>query len=107
MKWPLIQTNRHMINKGLFTSNTPEWETPQDLFWDLHKEFKFTIDVCATKDNRKIGRHYDKETDGLKQNWTGEVCWMNPPYGREIGKWIKKASEVQGGGSGCFAPCPD
>ena len=22
--------------------------------------------------------------------WTG-VCWCNPPYGRQIGKWVEKA----------------
>lgn len=83
-----------MINKGLFTSNTPEWETPQDLFDELNKEFNFVVDVCATKENAKCKRYFTKEDDGLIKNW-GEYHgykWMNPPYGREIGKWVEKAA---------------
>lgn len=81
------------INKGLFTSNTPEWATPQDFFDKLNKEFNFTVDVCATKENAKCKRFYDQERNGLVQSWKNDICWMNPPYGREISKWIKKASE--------------
>jgi len=86
-----------MINKGLMTSNTPEWETPQDLFDELDKEFGFGLDVCATSENCKVRPFYSKLTDGLDKDWnwasSGKWAWMNPPYGREIGAWIKKASE--------------
>lgn len=78
------------MNKGLFSSKTGEWETPHRLFNELDKEFGFTLDVCATKKNTKCARYFDKKTDGLSQLWTG-TCWMNPPYGRVIGKWVKKA----------------
>lgn len=88
-----------MITKGMFTSTTDEWETPQDLFDALDAVFHFTLDVCATADNAKCERYYTKEENGLKQTWDG-VCWMNPPYGREIGKWVKKAYE-----SGCVCVC--
>ena len=84
-----------MINKGLFTSKTPEWETPQDLFDELNKKFNFQFDVCATKENAKVGRFYNKLENGLSKNWV-EINgwkWMNPPYGREIKDWVKKASE--------------
>ncbi len=81
-----------MVNKGLFTSLTDEWETPQDLFDKLNKEFKFTIDVCATKENTKCKLFYSKKEDGLKREWRVR-CWMNPPYGRVIGEWVKKAYE--------------
>jgi len=81
------------MNKGLFTSNTDEWETPQDLFDELDREFHFTCDVCASDLNYKVVAHYSKLTDGLTSDWMGMRCWMNPPYGREIGKWVKKASE--------------
>jgi len=72
-----------MINKGLFTSNTPEWETPQDFFDELDKEFNFQFDVCATKENAKVGRFWNKDEDGLKQDWSkvSGWKWMNPPYG--------------------------
>ena len=79
------------MNKGLFTSNTPEWETPQLFFDKLNKEFHFTLDPCAIKENAKCKKFFTKEEDGLKESWKGEVVFMNPPYGREIGKWLKKA----------------
>jgi phage N-6-adenine-methyltransferase len=84
-----------MINKGLFTSNTGEWETPQDFFDELNKEFHFEVDVCATPLNSKCDKFYEEGTDGLSMNWSLQTGWkwMNPPYGREIGKWIKKASK--------------
>ena len=86
-----------MINKGLFTSKTPEWETPQDFFDKVNEEFNFGIDVCANKENTKCSHYFNKETDALKQDWSleeyGYWKWMNPPYGRVIKDWIKKASE--------------
>lgn len=75
-----------------FSSKTPEWETPQDLFERLDSEFYFTLDVCANSENHKLPAYITKEDDGLKVKWGGRN-WMNPPYGREIGKWVKKASE--------------
>ena len=80
------------MNRGLFTSLKDDWETPQDLFDELHNQYGFTIDVCANESNKKCKTYYDKTLDALKQKWSG-VCWMNPPYGREIGKWMKKAYE--------------
>ena len=76
----------------MFSSKTDLWSTPQDFFEGLDKEFGFTLDVCATDENAKCANYFTKETDGLKQEWSG-VCWMNPPYGREIKQWMKKASE--------------
>ena len=82
-----------MNTRGLFSSKTDMWETPQNFFDELNKEFRFTCDVCAIEENAKCAKFYTPEQDGLKQTWGGGVCWMNPPYGREIGKWVKKASE--------------
>lgn len=66
------------------------WETPQDLFDRLNEEYNFECDVCAIPENAKCKKYYTPEVDGLKQEWQG-VCWCNPPYGREIGKWVEKA----------------
>lgn len=82
-----------MINNGLFTSDTSEWETPQDLFDQLDNEFHFTLDPCSSDANAKCEKHYTKEQDGLKQDWAGEVVFCNPPYGREQIKWVKKCYE--------------
>jgi phage N-6-adenine-methyltransferase len=73
-----------------YSSKSCEWETPIKFFQELDKEFHFTLDVCASESNRKCESYFDKEVDGLKMKWEG-VCWMNPPYGRGIGEWIRKA----------------
>lgn len=75
-----------------YSSASVEWETPQGFFEALDVEFGFGLDVCATADNAKCQRFFGVEADGLSQPWTG-TCWMNPPYGREIGKWLRKAYE--------------
>lgn len=81
------------MNKELmFSSKTDLHATPQDFYDKLNAEFGFNLDVCATAENAKCKRFFDKSQDGLKQVWRGAV-WMNPPYGRGIGEWIKKAFE--------------
>ena len=75
-----------------FSSETDQWATPDDLFQKLDSIFGFTTDVCAGHDNAKCRTYYTESDDGLKQDWRGS-CWMNPPYGRQIGAWVKKAYE--------------
>lgn len=78
------------MDKGMFSSNRDDWETPQSLFDELDKEFGFTLDPCSNHSNHKCDIHYTVEEDGLSKDWSG-VVFMNPPYGREIGKWVEKA----------------
>ena len=74
-----------------FSSASAEWETPTDLFNELDRIFGgFTLDPCATPQNAKCTRFFTRADDGLAQAWTDKV-FMNPPYGREIGKWVRKA----------------
>lgn len=73
-------------------SLTMEWGTPQWFFDELHAEFGFTLDVCASPDNAKCARYFTKADDGLAQPWAG-ICWMNPPYGTGVDRWIRKAYE--------------
>ena len=88
------------MNKVMYSSATVEWETPQYLFDALDKEFHFTLDPCSTDANAKCAKHYTKEQDGLAQDWTGETVYCNPPYGREMPKWIRKCYEhFIGGGT--------
>lgn len=82
-----------MINSGMFSSNTDLWSTPQDIFDELNSEFNLDLDVCANSDNFKCFKYFAEVDNGLEQNWDGHRCWCNPPYGREIRKWVKKASE--------------
>ena len=76
-----------------FASRTDEWATPLDLFEHLNKQFRFTLDPCSTHENAKCRRHFTRAEDGLIQDWSREVVFMNPPYGREIGHWMRKAYE--------------
>jgi phage N-6-adenine-methyltransferase len=93
------------INQGLFTSNTDLWATPKDFFVKLDEEFDFDLDVCANAENAKCTHYFSQEQDGLKQEWIG-TCWMNPPYGRVIGDWVKKAyeSSLNGATVVCLLP---
>lgn len=77
----------------MFSSKTDLWETPQSFYDELDKEFQFTLDPCATPENAKCEMFFTKEMNGLTQNWGGNRVFCNPPYGKEIGKWVKKAYE--------------
>lgn len=74
----------------MFSSATDDWSTPQDFFDKLNDEFHFTLDVCADENNHKCEHYYTKEIDGLIRPWIGTV-WCNPPYGRKIGEWVRRA----------------
>ena len=70
-----------------FSSQRLDWQTPKEVYERLNDEFKFTCDPCPV--NPKI--------DGLTKDW-GERNFVNPPYGREIQKWVKKGyNEAQKG----------
>jgi phage N-6-adenine-methyltransferase len=87
-----------MLMDVMVSSKTCIWETPQNLFDELNDEFHFTLDVCAFPENAKVSNYFTPEINGLSQEWKG-VCWMNPPYGREISSWIKKAVESASNGA--------
>ena len=82
------------MNKGLFTSNTDQWATPQWFYDELNKEFNFNLDPCADEHNHKCEKYFNKEQNGLAQDWNGYRVFCNPPHGREIGKWVKKAHDT-------------
>ncbi len=96
----------HLFSDALgFTSATDMWATPQAFFDRYHKIHNFTLDVCATPTNAKCPRFFTEAEDALKQEWGG-VCWMNPPYGRGIGDWMRKAyeSSLSGAKVVCLVP---
>lgn len=76
--------------ESIFSHKNTVWSTPQEFFDELDKEYNFTLDVCATSENTKCKAFFSPEIDGLQQEWKG-TCWMNPPYGRAISHWVKKA----------------
>lgn len=79
-------------NRAVFTSTSQEWATPKVFFQALDAEFNFTLDVCASPKNAKCDRFYDAPLNGLLQSWANETCWLNPPYGAGMDKWIQKAA---------------
>ena len=89
-----------------FSSASENWATPQDFFDKCSDEFgPFDIDVCAGKENHKCARYFSQAENGLAQTWNGKV-WMNPPYGRAIGAWMRKAYESAQAGATvvCLVP---
>lgn len=97
-----------MNTEAMFSSKTDLWATPKDFFDQLDAEFNFTLDACALPENAKCKAYYTPEQDGLAQPWEG-VVWCNPPYGRQIGQWVKKAHDAATRGGGglslcCFLP---
>lgn len=81
------------INKALFSSKKEDWETPQDFFDELNKEFKFDLDPCADSKNAKCKLFFTKEENGLVKNWEGHCVFCNPPYGRlSTPQWIEKCA---------------
>ena len=80
------------MNAALLSSKNMCWCTPQDFFDKLNEEFNFVLDAAATDKTAKCALYFTPETDGLSQSWDcGGAVFCNPPYGREIGKWVQKA----------------
>lgn len=85
-----------MINKSLFTSNREDWETPQDFYDRLNTKYHFEWDLAASDNNAKCDHYLTRDDNSLEQNW-GELSgnmFLNPPYGRQLKLWVKKAAET-------------
>ena len=94
-KWKVIHSSERM-----------DWATPQSLFAWLDAEFDFRLDAAATAENAKCERFISPETDALGTEPWAVVAgnqgydsyrqwpsiWLNPPYGRGIGQWVKRAA---------------
>ena len=77
----------------MFSSKSNEWATPQPFFDKLDEKFNFTLDPCATTKTAKCKKYYTAKDDGLSKSWEGETVFVNPPYGKELKHWVKKAYE--------------
>lgn len=86
------------FDSNRFRSTNQEWETPDSIFLPLNKEFGFTLDVAASESNHKCPRYLTEEDNALAKSWSGEICWLNPPY-RQVGNWIKKAYQESRNGA--------
>lgn len=87
------------IHQSLFSSRTDDWPTPQGFFDDLHAEFRFTLDPCATAANAKCGAYFTAQQDGLRQDWGRHRVFCNPPYGRTMREWARKCFEASQAGA--------
>lgn len=67
------------------------WRTPAPLFRALDQEFSFSIDIAADGENALTDRFVERETDALAIPWENERVFCNPPYGRELERWLQKA----------------
>ena len=83
-----------MVSKILYSSASEEWGTPQWLFDSLDRLFHFTLDLCATPENAKCKKYFTKQQDALRQDLGKHVVFANVPYGRGVGKWVRKCYEA-------------
>ena len=79
--------------KAQFSSAKDDWSTPQDFFDRYDEIYHFNLDAASDDDNAKCQKHFTIADDGLSQDWGGYSVWLNPPYGRGIGRWVRKAWE--------------
>lgn len=100
------------MDKCLLSTGKDDWETPNELFDELNKEFNFTLDPCSTDENAKCKKHYTIKEDGLSKDWTGETVFCNPPYSKRTKNnpgqeaWIKKCYEESKKGATCVMLIP-
>lgn len=95
------QTSFFVAGSAAMTSDRSDWETPRDLFERLDRFWHFDLDVASSDENALCERHFTKEDDGLAQSWAGHRVWCNPPYGRGVGEWCRKAYEETRDGRTC------
>jgi phage N-6-adenine-methyltransferase len=103
----------NFLVKGAFSSASNEWATPVKFYEELNEEFDFVLDVAASRTNRKCTLWFGLDNpdnrfrDGLSKSWLeyskGKPIFMNPPYGKEIRKWMRKANEEAA--KGCTVVC--
>ena len=106
MDIPTTSKIARVRNDGRWHSRGSDWATPQELFDELNKEFNFTLDVCASDWNAKVKTYFTEQEDGLKQDWNKHTAFMNPPYGKVLNDWMKKAyeSSLKGAIVVCLVP---
>lgn len=77
--------------RGMTGSARSDWATPYKIFAALDREFHFMLDACATLESARCDRFLS--AGALDCSWGAGPVWLNPPYGRKIGEWIRKAWE--------------
>lgn len=88
---PALLAGARAKNNGRYNGNGRHWATPPEVFGPLDAEFGFTLDPCATAETAKCAVYFTEDDNGLERSWSGHRVFMNPPYGREIYAWTRKA----------------
>jgi hypothetical protein len=81
-----------MTRLAIKTTGHDEWLTPKYITDALGP---FDLDPCSPGDRRPWDTakyHLGVEHDGMSAPWFGTV-WLNPPYGTETFKWLKKLAD--------------
>lgn len=76
-----------------FSSASSDWWTPDHIITATINLFgSIDLDPCSPHPDGPVPaeNHFTQADDGFRQEWHGKI-YMNPPYGREIGKWTRKA----------------
>ncbi len=82
----------------LFSSKKQDWRTPPHVFRFFNEKYQFQLDAAASPSNALCERFISPETDALSVPWSAQTVWLNPPYGRGVGRWVEKAyREAQAG----------
>lgn len=87
----------------IHSSKDPAWRTPPEVFDPLNREFQFELDAASSGvDNALCARYITPNDDALgaapwvsyleNPRW-GASVFLNPPYGRDIGRWMRRAYE--------------
>ncbi|MGI9556052.1 MAG: DNA N-6-adenine-methyltransferase [Cyanophyceae cyanobacterium] len=89
-----------MDKKLMFSSVTDQWATPLKVYDNVisHLNLDPQWDLAADQSNSKCTNFIDESQDSLKTKWpSGEVCWLNPPYGKLLKKFVDKCvTELEG-----------
>lgn len=80
-------------NEGRWRGSGRDWATPPELYEELDAEFTFDLDPCASERTAKCKHYFTEAEDGLSRDWGLNRVFMNPPYGRELPRWVEKAKE--------------
>lgn len=81
------------IHNATAASGRDDWTTPPELFKRLDEQFRFVQDVAADASNTLCASFIPKEMDAFKTPWRSPA-FCNPPYGRGIFEWVKRADRM-------------
>lgn len=87
------------------SSKRMDWRTPQAVLQLLYAVFgEFDLDPCSPEvPHVRAKKYFTEHDDGLAREWRGDVVYVNPPYGRAIGRWTAKCrEEVAAGRARCI-----